>query len=189
MPYIHNLPMHEGERSTATSATNRTTSVSAAPIVTPNVNILVSTDIMAIDQASVDMVCVMKPEESRDLTERMTSRHGLRHVSYMKALGIGHNRYMLINLDHSGRRMTVHEAVENLTPLASQGSHEAAPRWPHTCEGPAPQDLREGYQFASSLEVMISVGYTGVAVQENAGGVAEWIPRWAARWVAGRFSA
>lgn len=189
MPYIHNLPMHEGERSTATSATNRTTSVSAAPIVTPNVNILVSTDIMAIDQASVDMVCVMKPEESRDLTERMTSRHGLRHVSYMKELGIGHDRYVLINPDHSGRRMTVHEAVENLTPLASQGNHEATPKWPHTCEGPAPQDLREGYQFVSSLEVMISVGYTGVAVQENAGGVAEWIPRWAARWVAGRFSA
>ena len=130
MPYIHNLPMHEGERSTATSVTNRTTSVSAAPIVTPNVSTLASTDIMAIDQASVDMVCVMKPEESRDLTERMTSRHGLRHVSYMKALGIGHDRYALINLDHSGRRMTVHEAVENLTPLASQGSHEATPSGP-----------------------------------------------------------
>lgn len=127
MLYIHNLPMHEDERSTATSATNRTTSVSAAPIVTPNVNILASTDIMAIDQTSVDMVCVMKPEESRDLTERMTSRHGLRHVSYMKALGIGHDRYVLINPDHSGRRMTVHEAVENLTPLASQGNHEATP--------------------------------------------------------------
>ena len=177
MPYIHNLPMHEGERSTATSVTNRTTSVSAAPIVTPNVSTFASTDIMAIDQASVDMVCVMKPEESRDLTERMTSRHGLRHVSYMKELDIGHDRYVLINPDHSGRRMTVHEAVENLTPLASQGSHEATPRWPRTCEGPAPQDLREGYQFVSSLEVMISVGYTGVAVQENAGGVAEWIPR------------
>ena len=119
MPYIHNLPMHEGERSTATSTANQTTSVSAAPIVTPNVNILASTDIMAIDQASVDMVCVMKPEESRDLTERMTSRHGLRHVSYMKALGIGHDRYVLIDLDHSGRRMTVHEAVENLIPLTS----------------------------------------------------------------------
>ncbi len=119
MPYIHNLPMHEGERSTATSATNRTTSVSTAPIVTPNVSTFASTDIVAIDQASVDMVCVMKPEESRDLTERMTSRHGLRHVSYMKELGIGHDRYLLINPDHSGRRMTVHEAVENLTPLAS----------------------------------------------------------------------
>ena len=130
MPYIHNLPMHEGERSTATSATNRITSVSAAPIVTPNVSILVSTDIMAIDQASVDMVYAMKPGKSRDLTERMTSHHDLRHVSYVKELGIGHDRYVLINLGHSGRRMTVHEAVENLTPLASQGSHEAAPGSP-----------------------------------------------------------
>lgn len=119
MPYIHNLPMHEGERNTATSATNRTTSVSAAPIVTPNVSTFASTDIMAIDQASVDMVYAMKPEESRDLTERMTSHHGLRHVSCVKELGIGHDHYMLINLDHSGRRMIVHEAAENLTPLAS----------------------------------------------------------------------
>ena len=118
--------MHEGERSTA----NQATSVSAAPVVTPNVSTFASTDIVAIDQASVDMVCVMKPEESRDLTERMTSRHGLRHVSYMKALGIGHDRYVLIDLDHSGRRMTVHKAVENLIPLTSQGSHEAAPSGP-----------------------------------------------------------
>ncbi len=122
--------MHEGERSTATSATNRTTSVSAAPIVTPNVSTLASTDIMAIDQASVDMVCVMKPEESRDLTERMTSRHGLRHVSYMKALGIGHDRYVLINLDHSGRRMTVHEAVENLTPSQAERATRLPPGGP-----------------------------------------------------------
>lgn len=112
------------------STANRTTSVSAAPIVTPNVSTFASMDIVAIDQASIDMVYAMKPEESRDLTERMTSRHGLRHVSYMKELGIGHDRYVLINLDHSGRRMTVHEAVENLTPLASQGSHEAAPSGP-----------------------------------------------------------
>ena len=112
------------------STANRTTSVSAAPIVTPNVSTFASMDIVAIDQASIDMVYAMKPEESRDLTERMTSRHGLRHVSYMKELGIGHDRYVLIDLDHSGRRMTVHEAVENLTPLASQGSHEAAPSGP-----------------------------------------------------------
>ena len=101
------------------STANRTTSVSAAPIVTPNVSTFASMDIVAIDQASIDMVYAMKPEESRDLTERMTSRHGLRHVSYMKELGIGHDRYVLIDLDHSGRRMTVHEAVENLTPLTS----------------------------------------------------------------------
>lgn len=130
MPYIHNLPMHEGERNTATSVTNRTTSVSAAPIVTPNVSTFASMDIVAIDQASVDMVYAMKSEESRDLTERMTSHHDLCHVSYVKELGIGHDRYVLINPDHSGRRMTVHEAVENLTPLASQGNHEATPSGP-----------------------------------------------------------
>ena len=147
MPYIHNLPMHEGERSTATSATNRTTSVSAAPIVTPNVNILASTDIMAIDQASVDMVCVMKPEESRDLTERMTSRHGLRHVSYMKALGIGHDRYVLIDLDHSGRRMTVHEAIENLIP-----PHKL--REPRGCpSGPAPARVPHLKTFAKATSL------------------------------------
>ena len=36
IPYINNLSMHGDERSTATSTANQATSVSAAPVVTPN---------------------------------------------------------------------------------------------------------------------------------------------------------
>ncbi|MEE8682592.1 MAG: hypothetical protein SOI43_02735, partial [Olsenella sp.] len=84
----------------------------------PFVGILASTDMLAADQASVDMVFAMKPEENHDLVERMTTRHGLRQLSYMKELGIGNDRYVLIDLDHDGRRMSVEEAVANLTPFA-----------------------------------------------------------------------
>ena len=59
----------------------------AEPVVTPNVGILASTDILAVDAASVDLVYAMKEEEHHALVERMESRHGLRQITYMKELG------------------------------------------------------------------------------------------------------
>lgn len=91
--------------------------IHAQPVVTPNVGILASEDMLAIDQASVDMVFAMKEEEHHDLVERIVTRHGLRQLSYMKELGIGNNRYVLIDLDNGGRRMTAEEAVQNLKPF------------------------------------------------------------------------
>ena len=41
----------------------------------------------------------------------------MRQLSYMKELGVGNNRYVLIDLDHDGRRMSVEEAVANLMPF------------------------------------------------------------------------
>lgn len=91
--------------------------LAAEPVVTPNVGILSSTDILAIDQACVDIVFAMKEEEHNALVERIKSRHGLRQLSYMKELGMGNDRYILIDLDNDGRRMTVQEAVQNLKPF------------------------------------------------------------------------
>jgi uncharacterized Fe-S center protein len=91
--------------------------IHAQPVVTPNVGILASEDMLAIDQASVDMVFAMKEEEHHDLVERIVTRHGLRQLSYMKELGIGNDRYVLIDLDNGGRRMTAEEAVQNLKPF------------------------------------------------------------------------
>lgn len=51
--------------------------IKASPVVTPNVGILASRDILALDQASVDLVFAMGEEHNKDLVERMTSRHGL----------------------------------------------------------------------------------------------------------------
>ena len=94
--------------------------LAAAPVVTPNVGILSSTDILALDQACVDLVYAMTEAEHHDLVERIESRHGLRQLSYMKELGMGNDRYVLIDLDNGGRRITPAEAVKGLKPFVKE---------------------------------------------------------------------
>lgn len=89
----------------------------AAPVVTPNVGILASTDILAVDQACVDIVFAMTEEENHDLVERITSRHGLRQLSYMKELGMGNDRYRLVDVDHGDERITAADAARDLVPF------------------------------------------------------------------------
>lgn len=47
----------------------------------PGIGILVSTDILAIDQASIDLVFRMTRAENPDLAEPVESRRGLRQLS------------------------------------------------------------------------------------------------------------
>ncbi len=94
--------------------------VNAAPVVTPNVGILSSTDILALDQACVDLVYAMTEAEHHDLVERIESRHGLRQLSYMKELGMGNDRYILIARDNGGKRITDEEAVKGLKPFVKE---------------------------------------------------------------------
>ena len=89
----------------------------AEPVVTPNVGILASTDILAVDAASVDLVYAMKEEEHHALVERMESRHGLRQLTYMKELGMGNDRYTLLDIDHGDAPISLEEAVEGLEPF------------------------------------------------------------------------
>lgn len=89
----------------------------AEPVVTPNVGILASTDILAVDAASVDLVYAMKEEEHHALVERMESRHGLRQITYMKELGMGNDRYTLLDIDHGDAPISLGEAVEGLEPF------------------------------------------------------------------------
>ena len=91
--------------------------VAAAPVVTPNVGILGSLDILAIDQASVDLVYAMKENEHHDLVERIETRHGLRQLSYMKELGMGNDKYILIDLDNNEVRICPKDAVKDLKPF------------------------------------------------------------------------
>lgn len=91
--------------------------VAAAPVVTPNVGILASTDICAIDTASVDLIHAMTAEQNHDLWERMQSRHGFRQLSYMKELGMGNDRYILIDLDNDEVRISAKEAVKDVKPF------------------------------------------------------------------------
>jgi uncharacterized Fe-S center protein len=70
--------------------------VSAAPVKARNLGILASTDILAVDQASIDMVYKLPEDELHDLRERIESRSGLHQLEYMKTLNMGNDRYELI---------------------------------------------------------------------------------------------
>lgn len=89
----------------------------AAPVVTPNVGILASLDILAVDQACVDLVYAMKKEDNHDLVERMESRHGLRQLTYMKELGMGNDCYTLIDIDNGDKEITQKDAVAHVVPF------------------------------------------------------------------------
>lgn len=71
--------------------------VSAAPPETPDIGILASTDILAIDQASVDFV-YGQGASSAALRNRIETRHGLRQLSYLRELGLGNDKYELVRI-------------------------------------------------------------------------------------------
>jgi uncharacterized Fe-S center protein len=73
--------------------------IHAAEPTIPDIGIVASTDILAADQACVDMVYSLSPEENHDLKERMESRHGLRQLSRMNELRMGNPCYELIDID------------------------------------------------------------------------------------------
>ena len=91
--------------------------IRALPVETPNVGICASADILAIDQACVDMIYAMQPQENHAMIERIESRHGLRQLSYMKELGMGCDRYQLLDIDHNDCRITAEVAVAELSPF------------------------------------------------------------------------
>ena len=85
--------------------------------MTPNVGILASLDILAIDQASVDLIYAMKEEDHHDLVERIETRHGLRQLSYMKELHMGNDKYLLIDVDHDDQQISLEDAVKDVVPF------------------------------------------------------------------------
>ena len=70
---------------------------SAAEPTIADIGILASTDILAIDQASIDLV--YSAPDSKDLRERIESREGLRQLSAMGELHMGNKNYELISID------------------------------------------------------------------------------------------
>ena len=89
----------------------------AAPVVTPNVGILASRDICALDQACVDLVFAMGEEHNKALVERMTSRHAFRQISYMKEMGMGNDKYKLIDIDNGDKEISQKDAVKHVQPF------------------------------------------------------------------------
>lgn len=95
--------------------------VSAAPVVTPNIGILGSTDILAVDQASIDMIYALHEGDGHDLRKRIESRHGLRQLSYMKELGMGNDKYILVDLDNNEATILPKDAVKDVKPFQDDG--------------------------------------------------------------------
>ncbi len=92
----------------------------AMPVVTPNIGITASTDILAVDQASVDLVYALKDEDHKDLVERMETRHGLRQLTYMKELKMGNDKYILIDIDNNDARISLEDAVKDVKPFVDE---------------------------------------------------------------------
>lgn len=91
--------------------------VAAEPVVTPNIGILASLDILAVDSASVDLVYALPENFHHDLVERIESRHGHRQLSYMKELGMGNDRYVMIDTDNGDTRIYPSDAVKGVKPF------------------------------------------------------------------------
>ena len=92
----------------------------ATPVVTPNVGILASRDICALDSACVDLVFAMGEEHNKALVERMTSRHGFRQLTYMKELGMGNDKYKLIDIDNGDKEISQNDAVKHIKPFKQE---------------------------------------------------------------------
>ena len=87
--------------------------LAAEPVLTPDVGILSSTDILAVDQACIDIIYAMTEEQHSHMVERIESRHGLRQLSYMKELGMGSDDYILLDLDNGCRRISAKQAARS----------------------------------------------------------------------------
>ena len=88
----------------------------AEPVVTPDVGILASYDILAVDNACIDMIYSLPGGGGKALIERVETRHGLRQLSYMKELGMGNDRYDLVDIDNGNRIITAEEATKDIAP-------------------------------------------------------------------------
>ncbi len=72
--------------------------VGAAEPTCRDIGILASTDILAVDQASVDMVYKLPLGELKDIKERIETREGLHQLPAMEALKMGNRKYRIIEL-------------------------------------------------------------------------------------------
>jgi len=73
--------------------------VNAAPVKAGDIGILASTDILAIDKASIDLVYKLPEGELHDLKGRIESREGLHQLTYMKSMKMGNDVYELVKVE------------------------------------------------------------------------------------------
>ena len=88
----------------------------AEPVVTPDVGFVASLDILAADNVCIDLLYSLPDGGGKAMIERVETRHGLRQLSYMKEIGMGNDRYTLIDIDNDDREITAAEAVKDVKP-------------------------------------------------------------------------
>ena len=89
----------------------------AEPVVTPDIGILASNDILAVDQACVDLIYALSAEDGAAMRERIESRHGHRQLSYMQEMGMGNRKYVLLDVDKGDLHIQPQDAVEGVVPF------------------------------------------------------------------------
>ncbi len=89
----------------------------AEPVVVPDVGIAASLDLLAVEAACVDLLYSLPENGGKAMIERMETRHAMRQQSYMKELGMGNDRYTLVDLDNDEAVITAAEAVKDVKPV------------------------------------------------------------------------
>ncbi len=64
-----------------------------------DIGILASTDLLAVEQACIDLIYALPEQERRHLVERIESRKGLRQLEYMNEMKMGSRQYELVRLN------------------------------------------------------------------------------------------
>ena len=99
----------------------------AEPVVTPDVGIFAGFDILAVDNACIDVIYSLPGGGGKAMIERVESRHGLRQLSYMKELGMGHDRYTILDIDNGDKEITVEEITKDIAPEWCPDSYNTFP--------------------------------------------------------------
>lgn len=89
----------------------------AEPVEVPDVGILASYDILALDNACVDIIYSLPYGSGKALIERMISRRALRQLSYMKELKMGNDCYILIDLDNNEAEISLSDVTKDIDPV------------------------------------------------------------------------
>ncbi|MCR5045253.1 MAG: DUF362 domain-containing protein [Treponema sp.] len=85
-------------------------SVRPKPVI-PDIGILASTDPVALDQASADLIYAAKGSEP--LTKLFESRNGRYSIEYANELGLGSLNYELVEINSGEKKMKIQITIDN----------------------------------------------------------------------------
>ena len=80
-----------------------------------------------MDNACIDAIYSLPGGGGKAMIERVESRHGLRQLSYMKEMGMGNDRYTIIDIDHDDAEITMEEVTKDIKPEWQPDSYNTFP--------------------------------------------------------------